>query len=198
VGLDSARVSDDGVRRCGGAAIGGNMIAHSRIGIIGTIGIVVAGAALLSGCAAPVAAEPDPDAVAAEHEKPDAGWCEEYAGTFSHWGPAAYEIDEARFDEVIGLDFIGPADCYLEVLSDSGTAKSVVAVFMGEDPAIATFLNTRLTSQGWTGSIADPLKGGVLSHPEIGDLGYSFAEAAKEKSIPVEGPAIVVTLLLGA
>jgi hypothetical protein len=69
---------------------------------------------------------------------------------------------------------------------------------MGEDPAIATFLNTRLTSQGWTGSIADPLKGGVLSHPEIGDLGYSFTEAAKEKSIPVEGPAIVVTLLLGA
>lgn len=171
------------------------MIASGRIGVIGT---VVVGVALLSGCAAPVAADPDPDAAPVQQEKPDVGWCAEYAGTFSHWGPPAYEIDEARFDEVMGLDFIGPSDCYLEALSETGTVKSVVAVFIGEDPAVATFLNTRLTSQGWTGSIADPFKGGVLSHPEIGDLGYSFTETAKSKSIPVEGPAIVVTVLLGS
>jgi len=167
------------------------------------IGIVIAGAIVaamsLSGCASgSVAAGPTPSAVPVEYDKPEAGWCVEYGSTLSRWGGATFEIDEPRFDEVIGLDFIGPADCYLELHSDSSVTKSVVAVFLSESPAVATFLSSRLASLGWTGTIPDPQKGGVLAHPEIGDLGYSFSASAKSKSIPVDGPATVVTLLLAS
>jgi len=39
-------------------------------------------------------------------------------------------------------------------------------------------------------------EGRVFSHPDIGDLGYSFSANAKSRSIPIDGPAILVTALL--
>lgn len=152
----------------------------------------------LAGCGAgsPVA-QPTPDSSPAvvEYDPPEEGWCLAYGGTLNRWGGATKEIDEPRFEEVLGLDFIGPADCYLE-LSSSGATKSVVAVFIGDDDGVADFMTSTLPAAGWLGEIADPLKGGVFSHPELGDLGYHFSENAKKNNIPVDGPVALVTLLL--
>ena len=166
--------------------------------------LIVAGAsilaALLSGCAPQsVAGEPTPSAPPAtqeKHEPPEEGWCAEFVRTAALWGGAAIEIDEARFDAVLGIDFVGPADCYVEVVSEISVTKSVMAVYVGDDSAVAEFMTATLPEHGWSGAIVDPLKGGVLTHPTIGDLGYHFAESAKSRSIPVDGPAVVVTALL--
>jgi hypothetical protein len=129
------------------------------------------------------------------HDEPPEGWCEAYGLTLNRWSGAALEIDEARFDEVLGVDFTGPADCYLELYSDI-TLKSVVAVYIGERTEVAEFMTTTLADHGWDGAIADPLKGGVFTHPEIGDLGYNFSADGKVSSIPVDGPVVQVSALL--
>ncbi len=152
--------------------------------------------ALLSGCASGApAAEPTKTIAPVQYEEPEDGWCTEYGGTLTQWSHAALEIDQPRFAEVLGLDLPGPADCYLELLAGS-TTDSIVAVFIGDDPAIAEFLTSTLPGQGWAGAIADPYKGGVFSHPTIGDLGYTFSASARSNSLPIDGPAIVVTVLL--
>ena len=173
------------------------MVVRRRVGI----GVVVVGAfmvtALLSGCAPESAAlEPTPSPSPEKHEPPEEGWCAEFVRTAALWSGAAIEIDEARFDAVLGVDFIGPADCYVEVVSETSVTKSVMAVFVGDDPAVAEFMTTSLPDAGWEGTVGDPHKGGVFTHPVMGDLGYSFAEDAKSRSIPIDGPAIVVTALL--
>jgi hypothetical protein len=156
--------------------------------------------ALLSGCAPQsVAGEPTPSAPPAareEPEPPEEGWCAEFVRTAALWSGAAIEIDEARFDAVLGVDFIGPADCYVEVVSETSVTKSVMAVFVGDDTAVAEFMTASLPDAGWEGAVADPHKGGVFTHPVMGDLGYHFAESAKSRNIPIDGPAIVVTALL--
>ena len=173
------------------------MVGRRRVGtvIVGVGAFVVA--ALLSGCAPQsVAVEPTASAPPEKHEPPQEGWCAEFVRTAALWSGAAIEIDEARFDAVLGVDFIGPADCYVEVVSETAVTKSVMAVFIGDDPDVAEFMTASLPELGWEGAVADPHKGAVFTHPVIGDLGYSFAESAKSRSIPIDGPAIVVTALL--
>ena len=153
--------------------------------------------AMLGGCTAVAEPSPSPPPTEApvQHDDPEPGWCIEYGETLNRWHGASLEVDEARFDELIGVDFIGPADCYLELFSQI-TTKSVVAVYLGDDPAVAEFMASTLPPLGWDGAVPDPMKGGVFTHPSIGDLGYSFSADAKSSSIPIDGPAIVVTVLL--
>ena len=163
--------------------------------VVAMMGAIVV-TAVLGGCGSgDPKADPSATIAPVQHEEPDDGWCTEYGGTLTQWSHAALEIEEPRFDEVLGVDIIGPADCYLELLSDT-TTKSVVAVFIGDDPAVAEFLMATLPAQGWAGTIADPLKGGVFTHPVIGDLGYTFSASARSNSVPIDGPAIVITVLL--
>ena len=167
-----------------------------RVGRVVAIIGVFAWAAALSGCSlGPPNAKPTPTVAAVQYDEPEDGWCAAYGETLTQWGRAALEIEEPRFEEVLGVDIAGPADCYLELRSDT-TTKSVVAVFIGDDPAVAESLVTTLPPQGWTGTIADPFKGGFFSHPGIGDLGYTFSADAGSNSVPIDGPAIVITALL--
>lgn len=174
-------------------------LARARtIGIITLASLVVSGS--LAGCASgPPSAKPTPTAslepAQVEYDEPEEGWCGEYGTRLNRWGGAALEIDEVRFDEVLATDFIGPADCYLELFSDV-TTKSVVAVYLTDDTDVAEFITATLPDLGWEGAIDDPHDGAALSHPEIGDIGYSFSASAASGNIPADGPAIVVTLLL--
>ncbi len=177
------------------------MFAHTRAGTIGAALVTtVLIAVSLSGCSGgPPTAMPTPTSspTAVAYDTPEEGWCAAYGITLNRWSGASLEIDETRFDEVIGMDFIGPADCYLELYSDI-TLKSVVAVFIGERMDVAEFMTSALPDQGWDGAIPDPRTGGVFTHPDVGDLGYSFSADGALDSIPVDGPAVQVTALLAS
>lgn len=172
------------------------------------LALIIATGALV-GCSRPVP-PPDPagtaDAVTADDERADDDdalsteeWCATYAATLDSWSTPFQPIDEERFDTAIGVNFTGPAECYLARYSNGDAASrptSVIAVFVCDDASIAEYMNQAMPLAGWVGSIANPNQGGRFSHPTLGDIGYAFNESAKATNIPLDDPAVVVTALL--
>ncbi len=174
---------------------------HTRM--FGTVAVVAIAFGALAGCAKPVPAASDEDAIEVastdEESLPPEEWCAAYASTLDMWNSPFQPIDEERFDAAIGVNFTGPADCYLARYPNGDTAvrpASIVAVFVCDDASIAQYMNQAMPLAGWAGTIADPRKGGRFAHPTLGDIGYVFNESAKASNIPLDDPAVVVTALL--
>lgn len=144
------------------------------------------GTGILATSAAPEAASSEVQADA----------CAEYAASSSS-GSLTYQVtDDAAFDAALGMDFPGPAECYIgyTVEASGMTVTSIVAIFLDDSSDIADFMNGHLPGAGWPGSVV-ATGTGYFSDPARGEISYQFNAEARDARLPFDGPAISVMLL---